>query len=661
MDEGCVEAGDSFDATVQESEVYIYSAPGTGTDHDATFAGVRVEQLLGSCLAAALGFVQVGTHIGGLTLVTTEEFGNRGRYRRQHTAIGQLVANAEVGIGTDIDLDNGTIIFQELEETTLVLGGFANIEMPFRRIVCCTVLDPCNLELKGNLCLQGFTLLLLLFFLLFSGKLGLVFVRGFTVFVLLVVARDTVETRFGVQYPLIELIRIQTCLEFVHLVLQGLEGRVGLGDLLEECLGICPSLHGKVHAEVSVQRFACIVFLILIDKRAIGLDESTHCLQITIEHEGGEAVVRRVIDNKHVEVGIHSLLACRRRYAEAEGNTDHSILRLRGAVELLGTLGGPAVEEEASGDTVDDDRVEAQGGRFQISHEVAPRIVCVIVVILGLLVLVVAALAVEVEEAGDADVEGAAIALVGFFAGLEFAFQMDGCEVQVERELLELHIAIVDGPVLDVALCIHLGRDDNGSAYVNLVFHKTHGATQFKRDLAIGVVGGELVQIEAEGTKIFLCRSQRPFAEVKVEGLLCGANVHLFTLHEDFQGSLMNLIFLILACFPFVLYTLIIRCPFVALHIGEAHLGKVNVGNLQLQGQRRSLIFKPFVGVIHKSDANLATQTEFHLSVDFVLDLLIVVGFYEEVGLQRVELGRGYKETEIELLHLLRQEDIGVA
>ena len=123
----------------------------------------------------------------------------------------------------------------------------------------------------------------------------------------------------------------------------------------------------------------------------------------------------------------------------------------------------------------------------------------------------------------------------------------------------------------------------------------------------------------------------------------------------------MNLIFLILACFPFVLYTLIIRRPFVALHIGEAHLGKVNVGNLQLQGQRRSLIFKPFVGVIHKSDANLATQTEFHLGVDFVLDLLIVVGFYEEVGLQRVELGRGYKETEIELLHLLRQEDIGVA
>ena len=101
----------------------------------------------------------------------------------------------------------------------------------------------------------------------------------------------------------------------------------------------------------------------------------------------------------------------------------------------------------------------------------------------------VAALAIEVEETDDTNVERTFVTLVGGVGGFESTFQLNGGEVKVQVEFPELHVAVVDGPVLEVALGVHLGRDDYGRTDVDLILDESHGAAEFQLHLAAGVSG----------------------------------------------------------------------------------------------------------------------------------------------------------------------------
>ena len=251
--EGCVEASDGIQGAVDKSEVKLDVAPCAGTYHDATVAGVGVEQFLASSLTTAFGLAKVGTHVSPVALVASEELRNLRWNLWEHTAVWQFVTDAEVGIGTNVHLDDSGIELQELEEAALVLGRFADVQMPLGRGVFLAVLGPGDLELEANLGLQGCdAAFLLLLFLLFLGEFGFVVVGSLAVRVLFVVAGETAKSGGRVLHSLVDFLRIQFFLEGLHLGLQGIEGSIGLGDLCDELLGIGSGLHGDVEAEVAV-------------------------------------------------------------------------------------------------------------------------------------------------------------------------------------------------------------------------------------------------------------------------------------------------------------------------------------------------------------------------------------------------------------------------
>ena len=266
VDEGCIEASDGLQFAVDEAEVELDEAPCAGSYHDASVAGTGVEELAGSGLTAALGLAEVGAHVGLVGLVAAEELGNLLGDGRQHAAVGQFVADAEVGVGADVHLDDCGVELQELEEAALVLGRFADVQMPLGRGVFLSVLGPSDLQFEADPGLQGRdAAILLLLFLLFFGEFGLVVVGSLAVRVLFVVAGETSKAGFGVRHPLVDLLGIQFFLEILHLGLQGIEGRIGLGDLVDERLGVEAGIQGEVEAEVAVLALAAD-HLILIDE-----------------------------------------------------------------------------------------------------------------------------------------------------------------------------------------------------------------------------------------------------------------------------------------------------------------------------------------------------------------------------------------------------------
>ena len=240
VDEGCIEACDGIEGAVEKTEVDADVAPGAGTDHDAALTGVGVEELLGSGLAAALGLAEVGTHVGLVGFVSAEELGNRGRYGRQCTAIGQFVAEAEVGVGTDVHIDDDAVVLQESEAAALVLGGFAEVEMPLRRGVFLSVLDPGNLEFQIDFRFAGSDAQLFLFLIRGLTRLGF--------FRIHLVAGEGRHVALGTNDPLEELLGIQFFLELCEFALQSFECCIGLGNLSDECLGVRAGIHGDVEA-----------------------------------------------------------------------------------------------------------------------------------------------------------------------------------------------------------------------------------------------------------------------------------------------------------------------------------------------------------------------------------------------------------------------------
>ena len=292
VDECRVEAGDGIDAAIEESEVYIDVAPGGGTHHDASLAGVRVEELPGGGCAAAVGLADVRTHVGLVGLVAAEELRDLRGDGWQLAAVGQLVAEAEVGVGADIDFHKCAVVLQELDEAALVLGGLADVEVPLRGLVGLFVFDPRDLELQVDLGLQcRDAALLLLVLLLLVAEFGVVVVWCLAISVLLIVAGEAIESGLRVLHPLVDFLRIQLCLELIHLGLQRLQGFIGLGDLRDEFLGVGSCLHGDVEAKVAVYSLMCIVLLVLVDERAFCFDQSIYGRDGAVEHEGGEAVV----------------------------------------------------------------------------------------------------------------------------------------------------------------------------------------------------------------------------------------------------------------------------------------------------------------------------------------------------------------------------------
>ena len=197
----------------------------------------------------------------------------------------------------------------------------------------------------------------------------------------------------------------------------------------------------------------------------------------------------------------------------------------------------------------------------------------------------VAAFAFEFEETGDGDIKASYVALVvQSVLGFQIALEVYGGEVQVECEFLKLHVAIVDRPLPDVcAGGVDLGTDDDAAIDVNLVLKEADAATDFEGDLAVGVSRRELGEVEGEGAEVFLLRCQRPLTEVEVEGFGIGADVVLVALHEDLQGGIMHFLLAVLACLAFVFGLLAQGNPVTPMDVGEAHLGEVDIRNLQLQ------------------------------------------------------------------------------
>ena len=103
--------------------------------------------------------------------------------------------------------------------------------------------------------------------------------------------------------------------------------------------------------------------------------------------------------------------------------------------------------------------------------------------------------------------------------------------------------------------------------------------------------------------------------------------------------------------------------------IGDAHLGELNPGYLQRQGQfvgdEAQLVVQLaqlLVGLVGSTDGNMTAQTELHTGVDLSgVRVVVVLCLEQEVGLFLVQYGIRNDEIEAQVINLLRAEDVGEA
>ena len=315
---GDVEAQDGIDGTLDEAQVDGEVAIGHGTHHHAA-GDVAVEALEGQ-LASLLSLRGVVALIIAV-LGAVEELGNLVGQRWQFAVVGQLVAQTDIGIGTDVAIHDAGVKVDEGERTALLLVRLAQIEMPLGFLVFLAAGSPCNLHVKrdGGAHLGQPALLLRLRGI--GHRAGIFLGTGRSGFFLVRVARRILgigtylaaQSLLAVGDDFLELVAGQ----HLHLVLDGTEvGTEGIHGSGHR-LGAERSIHRDIQLQVAV------ALGVLIDEGHLGIDDATHALDVSGHVEGGEALALAVIDDVEREVALECL-AVGRGHTELHEDTDES-------------------------------------------------------------------------------------------------------------------------------------------------------------------------------------------------------------------------------------------------------------------------------------------------------------------------------------------------
>ena len=583
MHHGDVEAQDGINGTLDEAQVDGEVAIGHGTHHHAA-GDVAVEALEGQ-LASLLSLRGVVALIIAV-LGTVEELGNLVGQRWQFAVVGQLVAQTDIGIGTDVAIHDAGVEVDEGERTALLLVRLAQIEMPLGFLVFLAAGSPCDLHVKrdGGAHLGQPALLLRLRGI--GHRAGIFLGTGRSGFFLVRVARRILgigtylaaQSLLAVGDDFLELVAGQ----HLHLVLDGTEvGTEGIHGSGHR-LGAERSIHRDIQLQVAV------ALGVLIDEGHLGIDDATHALDVSGHVEGGEALALAVIDDVEREVALECL-AVGRGHTELHEDTDESGHVLGLLVVALRVARAVHVEAAAQlGDGTGAKLYLAVDAQMHPSPGVA------LLAFALTFVFKVSSVAMDSEEvARQLDVELGIEALADcriltLLVELYGTVDAHAAERGVHADGLEVHaieLATDLGQVGADARQLAANGKRDFAGYVDAL-DKGHltGDLQSERGFRTAEVLGDFIVLdtELERAQLFLVRSQRPGAGVEEEGGIAAvillAIVEFLTFLEETTQS----VFLLLGTLflDVGLDVHILRLP--RLTVSHTHAHEVDVGQAEL-------------------------------------------------------------------------------
>ena len=401
-----VEARRRTHVAIEEAEVHIYITPYRGTEHHAT-TGLRIGQEVVARLGAGVVGLRDVVALHTTLLSTVEEPSYLFGYRGQLPVIGQLIAQTEVGVGTDGHRNDFRFKVDERKLTTLVVVGLTKVEVPLGRTTWLLVAD---IKIKAHLERRTAKRCAIVALVLVFGLLFLI--GGHVFFVILIlllalVAHSALEALLSCLLDFFEL----SC-DSIHLALHFGERTIELVHNLLELATVESSIHGEVELEVA------FLFVVLIDELDLTLDDATDRRHRTIEQERGERLLLGVEGNGQVEAALDGLTIARRD-AHTEDKTNRTLARTR--IELVARV-IDAVDVETSTNVVEGHW--RHGDTHLATHhhvEEAPGEVVAL-----LLVVEVTAL--------DVHLEDAALDLAGQFSLVALVRSTDASRVAIDRQ-----------------------------------------------------------------------------------------------------------------------------------------------------------------------------------------------------------------------------------